>query len=280
MNYAQPNSLDEALSLLATDSWAILAGGTDFYPASPEGLASRNVIDIHALHELGKISTDEAHLRIGAGVTWADLTSADLPPAFEGLQLAAREIGSVQVQNRATLVGNLCNASPAADGVPPLLTLNAEVELVSQSGKRALPLQQFTLGNRQTARRSDEIVTAILVPHHALSGQSHFVKLGARKYLVISITMAAGRLVCDAQGVIAEAALSVGSCSLVAQRLEELEIALIGQTVSTDLGSVVCTEHLASLSPIDDVRSTAQYRRSASLELVRRCLDSLGRKSA
>ena len=275
VNYAQPQNLDEALGLLASKPWAILAGGTDFYPAALERPMAENILDIHSLRELQQISLENGQWRIGAGVTWSGLIAADLPCAFDALKLAAREVGSVQIQNRATLVGNLCNASPAADGVPPLLILDAQVELASRSGRRILPLQQFILGNRDIARQPDEIVTAIVIPAHRATGRSSFIKLGARKYLVISISMVAARVAHDAQGLITDAALSVGSCSLVAQRLATLERELIGQSVSMDLAELLRPEHLVSLLPIDDVRSTASYRRQASLELVRRALSSL-----
>lgn len=276
MTYSQPATLDEALGLLASGPWAILSGGTDFYPAVLERPMPAQVLDIHGLAELRQIHAGDDYVRIGAGATWSDIIAAPLPPAFDGLKLAAREIGSVQIQNRATLAGNLCNASPAADGVPPLLTLNAEIELRSLSGTRRLPVREFVLGNRHIARRPEEMVTAILVPVDSAKGVSSFVKLGARKYLVISISMVAARLVSDAQRRVSSAAVSVGSCSLVACRLHALEEALVGQTLSGHISELVLPEHLDVLAPIDDVRSTVDYRMQASLELVRRALAALG----
>lgn len=281
MAYAQPNNLDEALTLLGDpvmhpeNSWNILAGGTDFYPASLESPMPARVLDIHSLGELKTIEVDALRVRIGAGVTWSDIINAQLPSAFDGLKLAAREIGSVQIQNRATIAGNLCNASPAADGVPPLLTLDAAVELSSSTGVRKLSLQEFILGNRLTARRSDELVTAIVVPATSTAGNAGFLKLGARKYLIISISMVAVRLQCDEQGTISDAAVSVGSCSLVAQRLVQLEKQLLSCNVKADPGLLVTEEHLRDLAPINDVRSTAHYRMDASLELLRRSVSTV-----
>lgn len=276
MTYAQPTTLDEALGLLAAGPWAILSGGTDFYPGSLERSLPSRILDIHALSELRQIRSESQFLRIGAGATWSDIIAAPLPPAFDGLKLAAREVGSVQIQNRATLAGNLCNASPAADGVPPLLTLNAEVELSSTNGTRRLPVREFILGNRHIARQPNEMVTAVLVPAAATDGVATFVKLGARKYLVISISMVAARLVCDDEGLVSAAAVSVGSCSLVACRLDGLEALLLGQPCTAGLGELVLPEHVAMLAPIGDVRSTVDYRMAASLELVRRALVTLG----
>ena len=280
MNYVQPKTIDEALGLLASESWTILAGGTDFYPAMLERSCASHIMDLHGLKELRDIRKTEGQVRIGAGATWSDVIAADLPASFDALKLAAREVGSVQIQNRATLVGNLCNASPAADGVPPLLVLDAQVELASIAGRRQIPLQQFILGNRQTACQPDEIVSAVLVPDNSTLGQSTFLKLGARKYLIISISMVATRLAVDENGMITQAAVSVGSCSLVACRLHQLETALIGQPLREDIVGKVSVEQFSCLSPIDDVRSNKQYRMAASLEMVKRSLRQLSGDAA
>jgi len=290
VTYVQPKNLDEALELLAahppsgsmlgiesaaSEPWTILSGGTDFYPGSLERPMASQVLDIHAIDELKIIRYENAQLHIGAGVTWSDVIAAQLPPAFDALKLAAREVGSVQIQNKATLVGNLCNASPAADGVPPLLVLDASVELTSLTGRRRLALQEFILGNRRIARKPDELVTAIVIPEKATAGQSTFLKLGARKYLIISISMVAVRIACDHHGRVEDAAISVGSCSLVAQRLSALEAILRKQPIANNLSRLVSVEHLAPLAPIDDVRSTGNYRMDASLELVKQALSDV-----
>jgi CO/xanthine dehydrogenase FAD-binding subunit len=231
------------------------------------------VLDLSGIEELRGIAQAEGEIRIGARTTWSDVARADLPPAFDALRAAAREVGSVQIQNVATVAGNLCNASPAADGAPPLLVLDAAVELASRTGSRRLNLSEFLLGNRRTARRPDEIVSAVIVPRESARGRSAFVKLGSRRYLVISIAMVAARLATDAAGRITDAAIAVGSCSAVAQRLRALEHALIGAPIGPALGARVTAHHLAPLSPIDDVRGSAGYRLTAACELVGRALD-------
>lgn len=271
MEFARPTELGEALSLLAKGDWAILAGGTDYYPSLQESSVTDNVLDITALASLRGISEDDEYWRIGALTTWADIIDAPFAPAFDALKLAAREVGSVQIQNRATVAGNLCNASPAADGVPPLLCLDALVEMSSEKGSRVLPLSGFLTGYRASALAADEIVSAILVPKVAGRGRSHFLKLGARKYLVISISMVAVRLV-EVAGLIEDAAISVGACSVVAQRLTELEAVLRGKPFDSGIAALVDPQHFAVLSPIDDVRASAGYREIASVELVRRAL--------
>jgi CO/xanthine dehydrogenase FAD-binding subunit len=272
--YLKPKTLDEAVSLLASGGGQILAGGTDFYPALGERLPQGPVVDISALGEICGISTESTHTRIGGLTTWSEVLRTPLPRCFDALKSAAREVGSVQIQNRGTVAGNLCNASPAADGVPPLLTLDAEVELVSAAGKRRMPLGQFLAGNRKTARRPDEILAAVLIPRRMDDAVSAFLKLGARRYLVISISMVAAVLLADTSGRVAEAHVAVGSCSATAQRLGDLEKDLVGLPARLGISAAVNQDHLGTLSPIDDVRATAEYRRDASLTLVQRTLEA------
>jgi CO/xanthine dehydrogenase FAD-binding subunit len=188
-------------------------------------------------------------------------------------------VGSVQIQNAGTIAGNLCNASPAADGVAALLALDAEISLTSRSNSRALPLSDFILGNRKTARRPEELLTSIRVPRRVENAHSTFLKLGARRYLVISIVMVAANLVVDSAAEIREALICVGSCSAAAVRLAELEPALIGMQARPGLSQMVKAGHLARLSPIDDVRASAEYRRDAALTLVGRALDACAQKA-
>jgi CO/xanthine dehydrogenase FAD-binding subunit len=194
------------------------------------------------------------------------------------LRAAAGQIGGVQVQNRGTIGGNLCNASPAADGVPPLLALNAMVELVSRRGTRTMPLAQFLLGARRTLLDADEIMSAIIIPAPSPTLRTTFCKLGARQHLVISIAMMAIGLDCQA-GRIVDARIAVGACSATALRLTDLEFDLKRCSISDDLADLPSSRHLASLAPIDDVRGTVSYRKAAVLELLRRALPALAKAS-
>ncbi|TIO73451.1 MAG: xanthine dehydrogenase family protein subunit M [Mesorhizobium sp.] len=271
IRYAKPTTVDEALALLGEDRWRILSGGTDFYPAQGAKPFRDNILDVNGLVELRGIAEAEERWRIGARTTWTDIVRHPLPAAFDGLKAAAREVGSVQIQNVATVAGNLCNASPAADGVPALLVLDADVELRSAMATRHLPLGDFILGNRRTALQPGEMVTAILVPKRSAAGMSAFVKFGARRYLVISIAMAAARLVVD-DGVVADAAIAVGACSAVARRLAGVEAALHGRPVTPALAEVALSAHIDELSPIADVRGSAEYRKHAAREIVARAV--------
>jgi CO/xanthine dehydrogenase FAD-binding subunit len=275
MPYDRPDTLPEALALLARGPRVLLAGGTDLYPATTAQSLPGAVLDLAGIEALRGIGAHPDHLRIGAATTWTELRETALPPAFDALGAAAAEVGGPQVQNAGTIGGNLCNASPAADGVPPLLVLDAEVELACADGRRRLPLADFLRGPRRTGRRPDEILTAVLIPAAAMTGRSAFRKLGARRYLVISIAMVAARLVV-ADGRVAAAALAVGACGPVATRLPALEARLLGAPADARLGDLVDEAALAAaLAPIDDARASAGYRTTAAAELLRRALRSL-----
>jgi len=272
--YSRPKTLDAALHVLAQDGGQILSGGTDFFPALGDRPVPERVIDISGLREIEGITVEADYVRIGGLTTWSQLVATPLPRSFDGLKSAAREIGGIQIQNRGTVAGNLCNASPAADSVPPLLTLDAEVELVSKSGIRRLALTDFIVGNRKTVRRPDEILANVFVPRTLDDARSTFLKLGARRYLVISIAVVAAMVKTDNTGRVAQIRVAVGSCSAAARRLAALENALVGVPARTGLGAIAKAEHLAQLSPIDDVRATAGYRSDAALTLVGRALDA------
>ena len=279
ITYHRPPTLEEALAIRAASPVTVLAGGTDVYPAKAAragwgDMRQADILDISALPELRGISENAQGWHIGALATWSDLIRTELPPLFDGLKLAAREVGGVQIQNRGTLAGNICTASPAGDGAPNLLALDASVELAGQQGRRVVPMGAFIDGYRHTQCRADEIVTAILVPKPRGRVRSHFLKLGARKYLVISIVMVAGVVEADAEDRITAARIAIGACSVVPQRLPALETVLAGQPIHS-AADLVAPSHLAHLTPIDDIRGSAAYRRDAALVLTRDLLREL-----
>ncbi len=271
--FVRPSRLEEALSALERPH-TVLAGGTDFYPARVGRTIDEDIIDITAVDALRGISATATGWRLGATTSWRELIDADLPPLFDGLKQAAREVGGRQIQNAGTLAGNLCNASPAADGVPGLLALGAEIEIASRAATRRLPLEKFITGARRTGLRPGELVVALHVARPAHPARSAFLKLGARRYLVISIAMAAATLEI-AEGRVATARVAVGACSAVAQRLAALETARAGAPFDRHLADRVDPTHLSPLAPIDDVRGSAGYRQAAVLVLLRRLLAGL-----
>lgn len=273
--YIRPTTVPEALAALAASPRTILAGGTDHYPARVIHEPGEDILDLSALAALRPITRHGATWRIPALATWTDIVRHPLPPLFGGLKQASAQIGGPQIQNAGTLLGNVCNASPAADGIPALLALDAAVELQSTRGARTLPLADFVLGPRRTAKAPNELATALLIPH--TPARSVFHKLGARRYLVISITMVALTLEQDTAGRITRAAVAVGACGPVAARLPALEAALLGQYPDPAL---VTEAHLAPLTPIEDIRAPAGYRRKATLEIIRRLLGGVAQTEA
>lgn len=274
-DYVRASSLGEALGALAERPLVVLSGGTDFFPARVGRLVEDPVLDVSRIEELRGIHEEEEHVRIGATTTWSDVVRARLGAWFDCLKLAAREVGGPQIQNAGTVGGNLCNASPAADGSPPLMALDAEVELASSTARRRLPLADFIIGNRATRRDPRELLVAVRVPKRSGMGRSTFLKLGARRYLVISIAMVAAVVDADESGRITYAGIAVGSCSPVARRIERLEAKLRGQTVGSDLAALADAADLDVLAPITDVRAGEGYRAEAALTLVKRALSAL-----
>jgi CO/xanthine dehydrogenase FAD-binding subunit len=285
--YLRPASLKAALTARGQAARAakdhsghpltVLAGGTDIYPARAAKQAwleafPRDLLDITHIPRLKGIRWDGRTLSIGAATSWSEIVAAPLPPAFDALKEAALQIGGLQIQNRGTLVGNIVNASPAADGVPPLMALDAEVEVASLRGERRVSLATFIRGNRQTDLAPDELVVAIRIPAHSPSSRSVFVKLGARSHLVISIVSVALLIDQAADGTIADVRITVGACCAVPTRLAALEAELRGETIEVSLLDRVTPAVLATLTPLDDVRASGAYRRDAARILVRRAL--------
>lgn len=274
--YLTPTTIREALELAHRPGARILAGGTDYFPTAGEYPNDPVLVDVTRVEELRGISRRPDGFLLGATTTWTDIVTADLPAAFDCLKAAAVEVGSVQIQNSATVAGNICNASPAADGVPPLLALNADVIIACAAGERRVPLAAFIQGVRRTALQPGEIVTGIWIPNQPISAGSCFEKLGSRKYLVISIAMVAA-IVWTKAGLIEGARIAVGACSPVALRLPELEAALVGMPLDAlDNPDLVAPAHLDALSPLSDPRGSAGYRLDAVAELCRRALRTAG----
>jgi len=281
--YRRAVDLDDALRLLSCGGWVPLAGGTDFYPARVGRPVRESLLDlgeVEALRGITAVRDAEGSevLRIGAATTWSTIVRAPLDARLVALRQAAREIGGVQVQNRATIGGNLCNASPAADGVPVLLALDACLELASVRGRRRLAVDEFVLGARRTGLAPDELLVAIELPSRSPRARSGFLKLGHRHSLVISIAMVAVSLDFDANDRLERCAIAVGACSPAAVRLRALEGRLLGTAraaLAHRFDALAAGEALAPLQPIDDVRATATYRRHAALELARRLVAEL-----
>ena len=268
--YYRPNKINDALNSLSKQKLTIAAGCTDLLPSTQEDNLGNNILDVSGIKSLRNITFENGFRKIGSGVTWTDLVeNNDLPKCYDMLKECSLQIGSRQIQNLGTIGGNLCNASPAADSVPCLLSLDASIELLSVNGKRVLKLEDFIKGSRKTELQNDEILSAILIPKEAELGNSSFLKLGARKYLVISIAMIACKLNLK-NDIISDIAISIGSCSAVAKRITLLENLLIGKSIKDELTTIILNFNYEKyLSPINDIRGTNLYRLQVSKVLVK-----------
>jgi CO/xanthine dehydrogenase FAD-binding subunit len=198
-----------------------------------------------------RISIPHAPLSLCATMCWTFLASQSYAASLKGIAP-----GASGRSRPGTVAGNLCNASPAADGVPVLMALGAEVGLSSADTARRLPLKKFVTGNRTTARQPNELVTAVLIPKWGSTAKSTFLKLGARKYLVISIASVAVAVATDGQNIVTDVGIAVGSCAPVASRLTGLECKLTGTKCTKGLADLVSPQDLSMLAPISDIRGT------------------------
>ena len=278
MEFIQPTSWDEALAAKsAFPAGMPIAGGTDvmvelnFDRARPEAL-----IDLTRVGELREWEEDEGILRIGAGVSYTRVI-AELGERLPGLAMAARTIGSPQIRNRGTVGGNLGAASPAGDSHPPLVAAHAEVELASSRGRRHVPVREFYTGPKQNVVADDELIAAILVAPS--TGAEQFSKIGARNAMVIAACSFALAIDPVARRV-GTGIGSAGPTPLAAREAEDFLEGVLGESDGWDLpvalGEPVVERFgelvAAAARPIDDVRSSAAYRREALRVLARRTL--------
>jgi CO/xanthine dehydrogenase FAD-binding subunit len=271
-----PQTLVEALQMLraAQPDGAPVAGGTNLVPDLRSGRhCPKLLVDVSRLSDLHGIRREDGILSAGGGVTISELLASPLVAECAApLQAAARGFASPLVRNRATLAGNLVDASPAADTAPPLLVLDAEVDLLSQSGCRTVPLADFFTGVRKTVCHPDELVGS--VHWHAPSPETGFsyYKLGLRKADAISVISVAVRLDVHPDGRVRQARVALGSAAPVPLRAYAVEKLLEDQALTPEI--LAEAGHLAAeaVSPISDLRASASYRRRMADVLVQRLL--------
>lgn len=274
MPYLRPHTLDAALAQLAARPRRVVCGATDCF-ADPALVPDRHEwVDIGAIDALRGMAREDGRVRIGAAVTWdAICQTAWLPDA---LRDAAAGVGSRQIRVQGTLGGNLCHASPVADGVPPLLALDAEVELASMRGVRRLALRDFLLGSRRTALAQDELMLAAIFAQPGERDRTAFLRYTNRDGMALGVVSAAVHLRMGQGDMLERAAIAVGGATGVPSRMTELEAALTGRHPH-DLSRLIEAADLSGLSPIDDCRATADHRlhlaRLAIARAVDRCIE-------
>jgi CO/xanthine dehydrogenase FAD-binding subunit len=269
-----PATLSDALALVA-DHCRPIAGGTDLMVLFDAGkLVHRRLVSLHALADLRGIATSVDHVTIGALATYTEIQrNQTLQREFPLLVRAASWTGAVATQNRGTLAGNIANASPAADSPPALLAYDAELELISTRGSRWVPYQTFHTGYKTTVLQPDEIIAHIRLPRKAAGCVQYLRKVGTRRAQAISKIALAG-LVQLNDGKISRVRIALASVAPTPLRCIATERLLLGRT----LGSALIDEARAKLSdeiaPIDDIRSTRDYRRQVAANLLAEFLES------
>lgn len=251
-----------------------LAGGTDVMVGWNAGLGNgRAILDLSRLREWTRITVDARGVRIGALVTHAQIQEhAVARKQLPLLALACAEVGGVAIQNRGTLAGNVANASPAGDTFPPLAVYEAIVHVVSAAGRRAVPIAEVFAGVKKTTLRPAELIEAIEIPSLARPTRQFFRKVGTRAAQALSKVVAAGLVWQGRDRRIREARLALGSVAPTVRRLRRVEELLAGERVSPALLDKAETLVAEEIAPIDDVRSTADYRRHVSRVLLRQFL--------
>ena len=274
----RPRSLDEAVRHLAADPALVPAAGcTDLMVRGPEALHQLDrVIDLLAVPELRGIREVDGGLEIGATTTFSEIgRSSAVRAAFPALAAAAGQIGGWQIQNRATLGGNLANASPAGDSLPVLLALDAVVVAAGAGGPREIPYAELHTGYRQTALKPGEIVVRVRLPYLPAGSVQAFRKVGTREAQAISkvVVALAGRV---KDGRIADLRLAAGSVAATPVRLRAAEDAVRGLPPGPEAAALAGRAAAQEVTPIDDVRSTADYRRFVLERVVRRMMLGMG----
>lgn len=273
-----PGSLGAVLELLASSpgQWTPIAGGTELMVAFAAGRLSANkLVSLWDVKELRFVETKADEVSVGAGTTFSDLrSSAIIGAEFPLLDEAASWIGAIANQTRATIGGNLVNGSPAADSSPALLVYDAEIELISVRGSRRIPYCEFHTGYKQNAMSGDELMFAIHVPRRFKQHRRYLRKVGTRRAMAIS-KVALGATALMHEGIIEEIRVAAASLAPFPARLSNTEAALSGKAVDRSVIDSAREALLGEAKPIDDIRSTAEYRKQVGANLLEEFLMGL-----
>ncbi len=274
MRYEAPSTLDAAMALLAEEAGSarILAGGTDLLVQMHSGTAAPDlIVDIKKIDEMCSIVLENGRYRVGAAVTGMEIMEHDdfnaaWPGVVDGVQL----IGSIQVRGRATVGGNLCNASPAADSVPAIVSAGAVASIMGPGGRRDVPVEDIGIGPGRTSIEKGEIVVSLLFPEKAASSSGAYLRFTPRTEMDIAVVGAGVHLTLDAGGTCTEAKLSLGAVAARVLVVEEGAKALIGSKVDDATLEALAAAASAACSPIDDKRGTKEFRIDVAGVLARR----------
>jgi len=274
MRYEAPDSLEGAVALLAgaQGEARVLAGGTDLLVQMRADVLDPDlIVDIKKIKETRAVTEEKGGWRIDAAVTGAELKEhARLKKAWPGVVEAANLIGSTQVQGRATLGGNLCNGSPAADSVPALIAAGAVATLVGPKGKRDLPVEDVMLGPRKLALGKGEIVASFLLPPRAARSSDAYLRFIPRTEMDIAVVGAGVSLTVDGAGLVTVARVSLGAVAARVLLVAEAAQAIVGSRLDVPAQERLEAAARAACRPIDDKRGTVEFRTQVAGVLARR----------
>ena len=266
-----PRTLAEVLARLSAEPgvWRPFAGGTDLMVLLESGhLAHTKFISLWGLAGLDRIEVTESGVTIGALATYTDIAAHPvIRTEFPNLVAAARETGALAIQNRGTIGGNIANASPAADTPPALLCHDASLELVSSRGARIIPYSQFHLGYKKTALAPDELIHRVIVPRAPKGAKHSYRKVGTRRAQAISKVCFAGVIAMDS-GRVGDVRIALGSVAATPIRASRTEALLRGATLDATVIRSAAATLASEITPIDDIRSTAEYRLRVARHLL------------
>jgi xanthine dehydrogenase small subunit len=270
LGFLRPRDLDEALAARAAHpDWMVLAGGTDLMVQAPHRAEPVGILDLWRLPAIGFVRVADDAIAIGAGTTWHDV---ERHPAIRDklapLAAAAREIGALQIQARATLGGNVATSSPVGDSLPVLLALDAELEVASVRGHRQVAYRAWCTGYRTTQLAADELIVCARIPVPGPATRTRWRKVGTRRAQSISKVMGAAAIELDGETVVS-ARVALGAIADRPIRIAAVEAAVRGLRLA-DAAEAARAQVRAAIQPIDDVRSTASYRREVAENLVAR----------
>ncbi len=278
--YHAPTTLEQAFGLLAEyeGNCKLLAGGTDVFPALKTArLAVDHIINVRGIEELTELGTDaKGALRIGAATSLTDVENhPTVRESYPALEASIWELATKQVRNKGTVVGNLCNASPAADTATPLMAYGAIAEIVGPAGTREVPVEDLITGPGRTCLAATELVRAIRIPAPAAGTRSIYLKFSPRSKVDIAAVNLAATLVLDAEDQVTGANIFLGTVAPVPMRAARAANLLIGKELTDAQIEVAATEAGSECSPITDFRATAEYKRRIVGVLCRRALENL-----
>ena len=274
MRYERPLTVDAAVAMLAgaPSRTRILAGGTDLLVQLRAGMIEPDlVVDIKAIPEMRQITAEDGGFRIGAAVAGAELSEhPDVKQLWPGVVEAVDLIGSTQIQGRASMVGNLCNASPAADSIPAMIAAGAAVRVVGPGGTRELPVEEMVTGPGQTALEDGEFVTSVFLPARAPRSSDAYLRFIPRTEMDIAVVGCGVNVTLDEQGVCTAARVGLGAVAPTPLLVQSAADALIGTKIDDQAQASLGSAASAACRPIDDKRGTVEYRTKVAGVLARR----------